>query len=68
MEIIKSADAFKKVDASYKFSYLQIIAPKYGRLYTAKSSYREPNLSMLCNIEPSEAKDKAPKARLPGHY
>jgi len=63
MEIIKLANAFKKVNALYKFSYLQIIVWKDDWLYTTKSSCRELNLSVLCNIEPLEAKDKAPKVK-----
>ncbi|KAH6664047.1 serine/threonine-protein kinase [Halenospora varia] len=32
MEIVKSAEAFKKINDSYKFSYLQLIVRKDGRL------------------------------------
>lgn len=63
MEIVKSAEAFKKVDDSYKFSYLQLIVRKNGRLHTAKGPRREPNLSELYDIEPLETEDRGPKVK-----
>jgi len=63
MEIVKSAEAFKKVDDSYKFSYLQLIVRKNGRLHTAKGPHREPNLSELYDIEPLETEDRGPKVK-----
>ncbi|KAH8745715.1 hypothetical protein F5882DRAFT_455014 [Hyaloscypha sp. PMI_1271] len=62
-KIIKLAEAFKKVNNSYKFSYLQLIVRKNGRLHTAKGPRREPNLSELYNIELLETKDRGPKVK-----
>ncbi|TVY68987.1 hypothetical protein LSUE1_G007367 [Lachnellula suecica] len=63
MEIIKTAEAFKKVDDAYKFSYLKLIVRKNGRLYAAKSPRREPNLSELFDIAPLETEDRGPKVK-----
>jgi hypothetical protein len=63
MEIVKSVEAFKKVDDAYKFSYLQLIIRKDGRLYTAKGRHRKPNLSELYNIELLETEDRGPKVK-----
>jgi serine/threonine protein kinase len=63
MEIIKTAEAFKKVDNAYKFSYLQLIVRKNGRLYTVKSPRCEPNLSELFDIVPLETENRGPKVK-----
>ncbi|KUJ14195.1 uncharacterized protein LY89DRAFT_698619 [Mollisia scopiformis] len=63
MEIIKSAEAFKKVEDAYKFSYLQLIVRKNGRLYCAKSPHRKPNLSEIYDIELLETEDRDPKVK-----
>jgi hypothetical protein len=63
MEIVKSAEAFRKIDSAYKFSHLQLIVRKDGRLYTAKCPHREPNLSELCDLEPLETEDRGPKVK-----
>jgi len=61
MDIIKSAEAFKKVDNAYKFSYLQLIVRNNGRLYTTKSPRREPNLSKRFDIALLETEIEAPR-------
>jgi serine/threonine protein kinase len=61
MEIVKSAEGFKKVDGVYKFSYLQVIVRKNGRLYLAKGPRQEPNFSELYDVEPLETEDRGPR-------
>jgi hypothetical protein len=60
MEIVKSVEAFKKVDKVYKFGYLQLIVQQDGRLYVAKCSHRELNLSELYDVEPLATEDRGP--------
>jgi hypothetical protein len=54
MEIVKSAEGFKKVNDVYKFSYLQLIVQKSGRLYRAKCPY---------DLELLQTEDRGPKVK-----
>ncbi|KAF7876300.1 hypothetical protein EAF04_001396 [Stromatinia cepivora] len=64
MEIITSAESFKKADGgSFQFSYLQLIIRKDGQLYRARCLDREPNISKIHNMELLETKDRGPPLR-----
>ncbi|CAD6455019.1 77982519-ae02-4e40-975c-d06788f28172 [Sclerotinia trifoliorum] len=61
MEIITSAESFKKADGGpFKFSYLQLIIRKDGQLYRARCLDRKSNISKIYNMELLETKDRGP--------
>lgn len=53
MEVIKSAESFTIIDGTFKFSDLQVTVRDEGRLYLAKSPYRESNTRDLYEVEPT---------------
>lgn len=65
LEIIKTAESYKKVDGKYEFSYLNLILREGSHLYFAKGPYRQSN---LCLPELSDKKlllhkDRGPKVQ-----
>jgi serine/threonine protein kinase len=60
MEILKSAECFKKVDDTYVFNYLQLIVQENCQLYLAKCNSRKPNLHNLYSMEKLETEDRGP--------
>jgi serine/threonine protein kinase len=63
MEIVKSAEGYKKVDNAYKFSYLHLIIRESGRLYTAKCPSRDPKRQELYDVEVLHTEDRGPKVK-----
>src|ERR1700709_313537 len=60
MEIVKSVEGYKKVDNTYKFSYVRLIIRENGQLYTAKCPHREPKRENLYDIELLHTEDRGP--------
>jgi serine/threonine protein kinase len=63
MEIVKSAEGFKKIDGTYKFHHVQLIVRKEGQLYFARCLHRKPNLTELYEVQLLETTDRGPEVK-----
>jgi serine/threonine protein kinase len=63
MDIVKSVEGFKKVDNTFKFSYVRLIIRENGQLYTAKCPYRGPKREDLYDVELLHTEDRGPKVK-----